>query len=207
MAARTVRWIAALAVGAVLASACSSSGNKTSATSASSGSEKLTATAKGVTADSIKIGFSYPDLALLAKTGLLNIDNGPYEPIIKSIVDDVNKGGGINGRKLVLTTAPYNVLGTTAQVASCTKLTEDDQVFAVIGGFVGDNNLCVTQQHSTPLVSGYGSGFNQIALSKARAPWATWGASDEHAFTALVKLLDQQGKLKGQKIAVYAATE
>ena len=214
MRARSMfRWTAVLAACAVTAGACSTSSNNKSSSNTSpsgstaasgSGSRTFPATSKGVTAGTIKIGFSYPDLEALAATGMLNISNGPYEPIIKAIVDDVNQKGGINGRKLQVYTAKYAVLGNDPQIASCTQLTEDDQVFAVLGGYIGPNNLCVTQQHATILVSGYGSGFNQNVLAKTRAPWSTWGASDERSLQALVKVLDQQGALKGHKIAVYA---
>ena len=59
------------------------------------------------------------------------------------------------------------------------------------GGFIGDANLCVAQQHSTALISAFGSGYNRSVLAKARAPWATGGASDERAVKALVELLDR----------------
>ena len=121
----------------------------------------------------------------------------------KVLVDDINAHGGVDGRKLQLFTQKYSVLQNADQLATCTKLIEDDKVFAVLGGFIGDTNLCVTQQHSTTLISGYGSGYNQIALDKARAPWATWHASDERAVQALVKILAAQGGLNGRTIGVY----
>ena len=53
------------------------------------------------------------------------------------------------------------------------------------------------------MIFGYGAGFNQIALSKARAPFTTFEASDERSTEALVKILSQQGSLKGKTIGVY----
>jgi ABC-type branched-subunit amino acid transport system substrate-binding protein len=201
------RVLATLAVVASLAGACStSSDDSSSATTSATSDGKPTASARGVTVDSIKLGFSYPDLEALAKTGLLKIDNGPYDEIVKAIVDDINARGGVNGRKLDVTVAKFSVLGNAEQLAACTKFTEDEKVFAVLGGFLTDVNLCVTQQHSTPLVSGYGTGFNQAALAKARAPWVTWNASDERAVKALVKLLDKQGRLNGKTIGVEGQT-
>ncbi len=164
---------------------------------------KLTASARGVTADTIKIGLSFPDLEALAKTGLIKVDNGDYEAVGKALVDDINKQGGINGRKLELSIGKYGVLAATDQLAACTKLTEDDQVFAILGGFIADNNLCAIQQHSTMEIFGYGAGFNQIVLAKARAPFVTFEASDERSTKALVKLADEQGRLKGKTIGVY----
>ncbi len=192
---------------ALFVPACSTSGDDgsstTTASSAGSSKGALTASARGVTADAIKIGLSYPDLEALAKTGLIKVDNGPYDKIGKVLVDDINAHGGVDGRKLELSIAKYSVLANEDQLAACTKLTEDDQAFAVLGGFIGDANQCVTQQHATTLISGYGSGFNDIALATARAPWATWNASDERAIRALVRILDAQGRLQGKTIGVY----
>src|SRR5262249_35174967 len=60
--------------------------------------------------------------------------------------------------------------------------------------------------HATPVIFGYGAGFNQGALQKAKAPFVTFEASDERSIKALVKILDQQGRLKGHKIGVYGTT-
>jgi hypothetical protein len=202
------RLVAALGVLAMFASACSTaSSSKSSGSTPGTGSTgPLTASARGVTADSIRIGFSYPDLAALAKTGIIKVDSGPFDQVMKVLVNDVNKHGGVDGRKLDLFLTKYDVLGNTAQLAGCTQLTEDDKVFIVLGGFIGANNLCVTQQHATPLISGYGTGFNGAALAQAHAPWFTWNASDERATQALVQILAQQGRLKNKTIAVEGQT-
>jgi hypothetical protein len=188
------------------AAACTASSSKSSNSgggSSGGGGGANTASARGVTADTINVGFSFPDLAALAKTGLIKADNGDYALMAKVLTDDINASGGINGRKLKTFIEPFSVLQQSAQLAVCSKLTEDDKVFAVLGGFPGNANLCITQQHSTILISGYGSGYNQGVVSKAKAPWATWLASDERAVKALVKVLDQQGRLKNKTIGVY----
>ncbi len=213
----TLRGLATLAVVAVLATACAtSSSNRSSSggspTSAASGgttgstSARLSATATGVTADTIKIGFSYPDLEALAKTGLLRVDNGPYADMIKAVVDDVNAKGGINGRKLQAFVEKFSVLGVTDQLAACSKFTEDDKVFAVLGGLLGDQNLCLVQQHSTIDISTDAVLLTNDLLAKAKAPWVTWNASAERSLQALVKLLDAQGRLTGKTIVVYGQT-
>src|SRR4051812_32194679 len=200
--------VGALIVVAVLfGAACTTSSNSKTGSSPSSGggSSGATqgATATGVTADSIRIGFTYVDLASLAASGVIKTDHGDYEAMIKSLVADVNASGGINGRKLELFTAKYSPITNTEQIAACTKLTEDDKVFAVLNGLQGDNNLCIAQQHSTILVGG---NINSIQLGKARAPWVTAPASDDRALKALVQALDVSGSLKGHTIALYSIT-
>jgi hypothetical protein len=196
---------AALIVVVLVAAACSSSSKNTSSSTTTAGvsSGKLTASYRGVTPDTIKLGYSYPDLDALARMGVLKVGRGPEEAIVKALVDDINAKGGVNGRKLEVAFGKYGVLGSTEQLASCTKLTEDEKVFMILGGYVGDNNLCAVQQHKTGVIFDYGAGFNQISLAKARAPFVTPAAADERAIKALVQILDQQGTLKGKTIGVY----
>jgi hypothetical protein len=206
MRARSIRSAAVLAALVLMAAACSSSSKSSGSsgtTGASGASGANTASAKGVTADTIKLGLSYPDLAALAKTGLIKVDNGDYQKIGQVLVDDINKNGGVNGRKIELSFAPYSVLQATAQTAACVKLTEDEKVFMILGGFIGDNNLCAIQQHQTPVIFGYGAGFNNIILGKAKAPFTTFEASDERSTGALVKILNDAGDLKGKTIGIY----
>lgn len=167
----------------------------------------LTASARGVTARTIKVAFTYPDLEALAKTGIVKVSHGSYPDAIKALVDDVNARGGINGRTLEVIPEKFGVIAAADMLAACTKVTEDEKVFMVLGGFTAnDANLCVTQQHATPLLSTFGSGFNRAVTSKAKAPWATPSASDERGVKALVQALSRQGRLDGKTIGVYGGS-
>jgi len=60
----------------------------------------------GVSKDEIKIGVTYPDLdAIRAVT---DISHGDYKTTYNAVIDDLNKKGGINGRKVVPVFAPIN---------------------------------------------------------------------------------------------------
>ncbi len=201
------RGLAAVAILSVFATACGSSKATAPKSTTTQGATdgKNTASATGVTADTIRIGFSYPDLGPLKS--FLHLDNGPYDKMIQAIVDGVNQGGGINGRKLEVTIAGFNPVNAPEGLAACTKFTEDKTVFAVLGGFKDNvHNLCVVQKHKTILISGYGSDYNATILKQAQAPWATWSSSDERSLKATVKALDAVNKLKGHKIAVEGQT-
>jgi hypothetical protein len=206
LARSLMRWSAVVLV-AVLAAGCTTARKQKISTAppGSSGSAALTASARGVTASTINVGFAYIDLEALARTGIIKISHGPYEQIITALVNDVNKNGGINGRQLRLFTAKYSPLGNTDQLAACTKLTEDDRVFVVLNGLLNDNNLCIVQQHQTPLIGGATTALTPANLAKARAPWASNAASSERSVDALVKAMGTNGALKGHTIGVYAA--
>jgi len=200
---RLVRAVAVFAVAAVVVAGCSTSRGSTAKGNANTTGGGTPG--RGVDAKSIKVGFSYIDLETLAKSGVIKIDHGPYEDVIKALVDDVNAHGGINGRTLVLSTAKYSPIGTTDQLTACTKLTEDDGVFVVLNGLLGGNNLCIVQQHSTALVGGDTTSLTPAHLAAAQAPWASASATSERSIDALVELLDKVGQLKGKTIGVYGA--
>jgi ABC-type branched-subunit amino acid transport system substrate-binding protein len=205
MSTRIIRRLSALCAVAVVLAGCATSGDDddNASSNTTTGSGPLTASATGVTADTIKIGFPYIDLETLAESGVIDISHGPYEEIVKALVDDINANGGINGRKLEVVMPKYSPIGNTEQLAACSQLTEDEKVFAVLNGLLNENNLCITQQHSTVLVSG--SGLTPENLAKSKAPWATYSASAERAVEALVKVLHENGELEGHTIGVYAA--
>jgi hypothetical protein len=210
MLTRGYRCAAVLAAAIVLGGACTTSGDDTSTTPGATGDSGATttlagggATATGVTADSITIGFSYIDLETLAEAGVIKISHGPYEDVIKALVDDVNANGGINGRRLELVIAKYSPIGNEEQLAACSKLTEDEKAFAVLNGLLNENNLCIVQQHATILVNG--ASFDASTLELAQAPWATYAASNERRVAALVRALDEAGALEGKNFALYAA--
>ncbi len=68
-------------------------------TETTAGAEEVTGPAPGVTDDTIKIGVTYVDTASLKAVGL-NFDLGDYVATYQALVDDINAGGGINGRQL-----------------------------------------------------------------------------------------------------------
>jgi hypothetical protein len=201
-----LRAVVLVVVLAVAMAACTTSRSKTSSGpssgSASYDGPTFAPHSQGVTNDTIKIGLSYIDLQALAQSGIIRMDNGDYEKVIKTLVDDVNANGGINGRKLEAVPVKYSAIDSTTQLTACTQLTEDEHVFAVLGGLLGDNNLCIVQQHATVLIS---SGpVDAATRAKAKAPWATEAADAERSVQALVKLMDQNGDLKGHTIGIYA---
>ena len=70
MPARSLRrWIAVVAAVGVLAAGCTTPRKTNTSTGGpgTTGGGTTTASARGVTADTIKIGFSYPDFVALAK--------------------------------------------------------------------------------------------------------------------------------------------
>jgi len=68
----------------------------------------------------------------------------------------VNAHGGINGRKIVPVYSKYCPIQNAPALATCTSLTDDHHVFAIIGTFTdfsGDAQKCVTNLHQRVLLT------------------------------------------------------
>ena len=155
------------------------------------------AKAPGVTDDSIKLGISYVDLKAISD--VTTIDHGDYEAAFNAVIDDLNSRGGINGRTIEPVFAPINPIGTEAAEESCLKLTEDDQVFAITGFFLGDSVLCPLENHDTAVVGGE---MNPERLERATAPWFTLEAGSDIQ-SDVVRLFADEKLLDGE-LAVFA---
>jgi hypothetical protein len=156
------------------------------------------AIAPGVTADAIKIGVNYVDTNALKASGL-NLNLGDYEGSYKALVNAINAKGGINGRKIELTFAPINPVGTAPAQAACLKLTEDVKVFAIVGFFLTTAVLCPVQMHDTAVIGG--TQTNEW-LAEAKAPWFTTSPGSEIPVKAVNKF-HEAGLLTG-KVGVFA---
>jgi ABC-type branched-subunit amino acid transport system substrate-binding protein len=150
-----------------------------------------------VTKDKIKLGVSYVDLAAVRAAGI-NRDHGDYEKAYKTVIDDLNAKGGVNGRKIEPVFAAINPIGTDPAQQACVKLTEDEKVFAVIGQFQGDAPLCYIEQHKTPVVGGT---ITTEYLKRAKAPWYTLEPSDPDV-GLIVDALAKDGVFKNGKVGV-----
>jgi ABC-type branched-subunit amino acid transport system substrate-binding protein len=166
-----------------------------------------TAPGVGVTADSIKLGISLIDFKCIQQ--FIDFTRPNQQVVYQAFIDDVNEKGGINGRKIV---ADFNTecpLSSTSDllVQVCTKFTDDDKVFAVMGNLsdaAQDSAIhtCIAKKHHTPVVTFQVTQdmFNQVPPGLLVFP----GTTPERSSTVLFELLQKQGTLDGKKVAVLA---
>jgi ABC-type branched-subunit amino acid transport system substrate-binding protein len=157
--------------------------------------------ANGVTKDEIKVGITYPDLDAIRS--VTNTNHGDYEKAYQAVIDDLNKQGGINGRKVVPVFAKINPLGNVPAQEACVKLTEDEKVFAAMSFFNADAPLCFVASHDTPILGGQ---ITPRYLAQAKAPWLTLESGAELG-PRQVDALATAGALKGKLGIVAIATE
>ena len=158
------------------------------------GEGELSATATGVTAETIKIGAPQIDYAELSNLGLVQLDRGDNEVILQALAQELNDNGGICGRMVETVTYKFLPFGTDTSLAGCVYFTEDEEVFAVLGSFtrVPAGNICVTETHSTALL---GAPFNAEDRARANAPWVYLEIATDRVLEVFVAALDKAGLL------------
>ena len=152
--------------------------------------------APGVTPTSIKIGITYPDVAAIST--IINVNPGNYQVAYTTLINQINAHGGINGRKITPVYAPVDPLGTAGAATACTKLTEDDQVFAVLGFFQAADIGCYVTGHNTPIIGGT---LSTAQAAQAKAPWFNNIISDSDLVPKEMATFKQEGAFAGKKVA------
>lgn len=111
---------------------------------------------RGVTTDTITVGFEYYENVQAASQAIVGADFGNPDPVAyqRAVVTDINRRGGLYGRKIRVIEHGYDS-GTTSTEeddrnaeAACAKFTQDHEVFAVLSTFdhVTDNfDACLTK--------------------------------------------------------------
>lgn len=167
----------------------------------------LTDSFRGVTSEAILIGHTHVDFEKL-KTDLgLDLPYKGFGTSFLALVDWYNDQGGVLGRRLEAVSEAYWPLGTTAAEELCLRLTEDIQVFAVLGGYAGAStsgvNTCYTDLHETILVGGLPS---QELAGAAGGLWLSGPISLERRTSALVSVLDQLDQIEDLNPIMVLAT-
>src|SRR6516165_546753 len=152
---------------------------------------------QGVTAGTIKVGVTYPDVAAIRN--LINVDPGNYMVAYTTLFNQINAHGGLDGRKIVPSFVPVDPLGTAGAATACTQLTEDDKVFAVLGFFQQPDTACYLQTHSVPII---GASLSAAQAAQAKAPWFNPIISDSDLIPKEMAVFKQEGVFSGKKVAV-----
>jgi len=170
----------------------------------------LTATWRGVTADSIHIATTTIDFQWLVDNGFSPNGWGDPQLVWEAMVADLNARGGINGRQVVLDAVrPYSAipgLGISAD-AVCLEVAGDFETFVVLGGFLGPaeiSNICIPGQQNTVLIGGR---TDEERLAQVQAPWIENGTMVKRRMAVFASLLDQNGMIEGRKFVIIGRSD
>ena len=155
----------------------------------------------GVTAHTVKIGISLVDFTCIEP--YVNQIRLNQDQVYEAFIKYVNLHGGIAGKKIVPDFQSFCPIQNAQALALCTKFTEDDHVFAVIGNFVdfsGDSQTCVAKDHDTVLMTFM---LTQAIINQAPPGLEVLpGATPERTDSVLISLMKKAHTLQGKTVAV-----
>ncbi|MEM7140862.1 MAG: hypothetical protein AAF548_07485 [Actinomycetota bacterium] len=208
---RSIRMLTALLALALFVAACGSDGSgnaveagpsttttptttRAAETTTTEAQVPNTASFRGVTADTIKVGISAFDWDRLASLGVTfgTSNNGDLGI---AALESINDRGGIHGRMIEPVMVEFLPVGSTEADQACVELTEDNEVFLVVGVALNDQVNCFTELHQTATI--VVSGMNDDRLARADAPYATVIATQEVRAANFVAEMAAAGLLEG----------
>jgi Periplasmic binding protein len=149
----------------------------------------------GVTSKTISVGIPYVDFTALRSLGV-TISEGSFPDAYGAIIANLNKNGGVDGRKIVPHYFKFNPSVQSSVNASCSQLTEDDKVFIALSPVFPD---CYQQDHDTLVIAGSLPG----TLPASAAPDFSLSPPDAAFDPLMLAALNKRGVFKGKKVAVF----
>jgi len=225
---KLIRFLVVVSAFALMASACGDDGAETGSTTTTSSapdsttttapddpdnptttgaSVELTASWKGVTETTVSIGVSILDFAALKELGLQDFGWGDQRLIWEFYIDQLNKRGGVAGRQVDAELGFYNPALAIEAEAACLRMTEDRDVFAVVGAFLGPAESatpCLTLQEDLVVFNGT---MTVDLLAGAESVWVNDVSAARRRIPIFFELLDQAGYVDGQRVAVVSGNE
>ncbi len=182
------------------------------ATSAQTPVTEASTSARGVSASAINVVF--PIISFSSIEGEFQIESdaeyGEQSKAIHLFVNQINDAGGIHGRKINPMIMSFDPTNVDEQRSLCKQWTEGQPpVFAVLDGlgtWEGVNELCITREGHTPMLSQWTTTTNWTDLG---SPYVWWtGVDDAPLLAATVSWGLSSGRLgHGKKVGVVVSDQ
>ena len=163
------------------------------------------AVASSTTTQTVKIGFTYPDLAAFA---ILNKAFGIGDPAqqAEAVLDRWRRECMLpDGLEIDLVFGKYNIISDNAKRGVCTSLAQDEEVFAVVGGrdfTVGAE--CLATRFDIPVID---TNSAPPSLYQRGAPWFfTLRADQASQLRSFAHWATTEGHLENKTIGLYYET-
>ncbi|MEM7143347.1 MAG: hypothetical protein AAF548_20190 [Actinomycetota bacterium] len=161
--------------------------------------EERRASFRGVTEDVIRVGVIDYDWDTLAAAGV-SLGNSNSVDLMEAAVQEINDRGGIYGRTLEIYAKEFLPVGATEADQVCVELTEDEEVFLVLGRLRDDQVLCFTETYETAAFTL--RGMTESRLERSAAPYVTIAGVEEERIATIIGLMDDLGVLGDATIGV-----
>jgi ABC-type branched-subunit amino acid transport system substrate-binding protein len=159
--------------------------------------ENASTSTVGITSKTITVGFPVSNLnALAGNLGFeTDAEYGEQAKAIDLFVDQINNDGGIYGRKIIPEIVNTDPTNESNMRSVCKNWTEGPEaVFAVldgVGSWDGTDQLCITQEGHTPLISEWTTVPNFAAPGE---PYLWWtGPNQAQVLVATVDWAKSEG--------------
>lgn len=165
----------------------------------------LTASYRGVSETTIKIGIVLFDLDTILELGV-DVGYGDQTQHYQLVIDEINEAGGILGRQI---DPVYRLISPVDPAESdrvCVEFIEDDEVFAVLGTLrPPDNALCYTESGDTPFIGAPSGDLTDEVFERSVAPFIFLGRLPSRTDGAILAALELDDAIEGGVIAVHGA--
>ncbi len=162
---------------------------------------ELIASYQGVTESEIAIGVAAIDPVQINEMFGIDIGIFPVDKLYTAMADDLNQRGGIHGRNVVVDVIAFLPIGATDSERVCTELMEDKKVFVVIGQFLEDNALCITELYGHPYVGHFGENTERQERSNGLF-FATEMKQTRQRVGGTAEMI-RAGDLDGHRVGIY----
>lgn len=168
---------------------------------------ELTASARGVTENSIKVGIVLFDLDAILELGV-DVGYGDHTQHYQVVIDEMNDSGGILGRRIEPVYELVSPVDPAAADRVCAELIEDEEVFAVLGTTrPPENVLCYTEFGETPFIGAPSGDLTDEVFDRSAVPFIYPGRVPSRTDGAIVAALELDGAIEGGVLAVHGADE
>ena len=202
----------ACAIGALglIVAACTSDPDE-GATGGAAADESGGGSTRGLTGDTIKVGYIGADFSALAETGMVP-DLGDQEKIFQSVVDQINEDGGIAGRQVEARIRLVDLVSDPqSAMTSCLEMTQDFGAFAVVLGpsIPRETARCTAVTNGTLTLNS--TGFDQALYDEAEGRLFSTGSdtsmTTDRQYAGWARLLHDAGELEGRTIGIITAEQ
>ena len=179
-------------------------GGTTSTTTPADTTPELTASYRGVTEDSIKIGIVLFDLDAILDLGV-DVGYGDQEAHFQLAIDAVNESGGILGRRIEPVYRIISPVVTADSDVACVEFTEDEMVFLAMGVLrPAENVLCYTALGDTPFIGGVANPTDAVFVDSV-VPLLFAGKTPARSDEAILIAMEEEGDLEGEIIGLHGS--
>lgn len=188
-----------------------SSGGSGASGASSAALDRASTSTRGIVGKRINVVFPVVALSSLAGQEGFAQDQeyGEQSNAIHVFVNEINHGGGINGRTINPIIVTFDPTNTAEMRALCKDWTQGSPAaFAVVDGlgtWQGANQLCVAQEGRTPMI---GQWSTVTSWTKQASPYLWWtGVDQSELLQALVNWGLSSGSLAGKKVGIIVGDD